>query len=77
MSDPRDVAKAIDALRRGWPVAIDGVISVLAIEAADDARLAAFGGAGDVLLSSSRAATLKLANQAAAATPDMPVRVAA
>ena len=102
MSDPRAVAKAIDALRRGWPVAIDGVISVLAIEAADDGRLAAFtencpqdrssratsrdagvstsldtNGGLDILLSSTRAATLKLANQADAATPDKPVRIAA
>ena len=70
-------ARAIDALRRGWPVCVDGVLSVLAIETADDARLAAFGGAGDVLLSSSRAVTLKLANQVDAATPGKPVRVAA
>ncbi len=75
--DARAVAKAIDALRRGWPVAIDGLISVLSIEAADDGRLAAFGGASDVLLSSSRAVTLKLANQVDAATPGKPVRVAA
>ena len=73
----RAVAKAIDALRRGWPVAIDERISVLSIEAADDGRLAAFGGASDVLLSSSRAVTLKLANQVDAATPGKPVRVAA
>ncbi len=77
MNDARAVAKAIDALRRGWPVAIDGVISVLSIEAADDQRLAEFGGTCDVLLSSSRAATLKLANQVDAATPGKPVRVAA
>ncbi len=55
---------------------IDGALSLLAIETADDARLAAFGGTGDVLLSSSRAATLKLANQADAATPGKPVCVA-
>ena len=30
----RDVARAIDALRRGWPVAL-GDISFLAIETAD------------------------------------------
>jgi GTP cyclohydrolase II len=74
--DARAVARAIDALRRGWPVAIDGVLSVLAIETADDVRLAAFGAEADVLLSSSRAVTLKLANQLDAATPGKPVTVA-
>ncbi len=76
MSEARDVAKAIDALRRGWPVAIDGALSLLAVETADDLRLAAFGADADLLLSSSRAATLKLANQADAATPGKPVLVA-
>ena len=76
MNEARAVAKAIDALRRGWPVTIDGAISVLSIETADEGRLAAFGGACDVLLSSSRAVTLKLANQVDAATPGKPVRVA-
>ena len=80
MSDPANTAKAaaraIDALRRGWPVVIDGVITVLSIETADDARLAAFGGPSDVLLSAGRAATLKLANQIDAATPEKPVMIA-
>ncbi len=76
LNGQRAVARAIDSLRRGWPVTIDGAISVLAIETADDARLKAFGGAADVLLSSGRAATLKLANQADAATPGKPVVVA-
>lgn len=81
MTDARDAARAIDALRRGWPVAIagaKGVLSLLAIETADPLRLAAFdeGAAADVLISAGRAATLKLANQADAAVPDAPVRVA-
>ena len=72
----RTVAQAIDALRRGWPVAIDG-IALLAIETADEPRLAAFDpeGRADILLSSTRAATLKLTNQLPAAEPG-PVRVA-
>ena len=79
-ADPRDAARAIDALRRGWPVAIegtDGALAVLAIETADDGRLAAFDpeARADVLLSATRAATLKLANQVAAAVPQAPVRV--
>jgi GTP cyclohydrolase II len=76
-SDARSVARAIDALRRGWPVTIDGVLTLLAIESADDVRLSDFGGAGDVLLSSGRAATLKLANQLDAATPGKPVMIEA
>jgi GTP cyclohydrolase II len=77
LNEARSVARAIDALRRGWPVTIDGQISLLLIETADDARLADFGGVQNVLLSSGRAATLKLANQADATTPGKPVLVAA
>ena len=80
MSGVRAAAHALDAIRRGWPVRIvagDGAIAVLAIETADDGRLAAFDpeGRADVLLSSGRAATLKLANQLDAATPGTAVRV--
>ena len=42
LSGARDVARAIDALRRGWPVAL-GEISFLAIDTADR-RAAAFDG---------------------------------
>jgi len=76
----RDVARAIDSLRRGWPVAIAGnagTLALLAIETADPVRLAAFDPASTapVLLSSGRAITLKLANQRAAAAPDCPVMI--
>jgi len=76
MSDPRAAARAIDALRRGWPIAIDG-LALLPIETADPQRLATFDPAGEaaVLLSAGRAATLKLANQIDAAVPDSPVMV--
>ncbi|MBB4152516.1 GTP cyclohydrolase II [Sphingomonas jinjuensis] len=76
MTDPRAAARAIDALRRGWPVAIDGV-ALLAIETADAGRLKAFDRTEQaaVLISSGRAATLKLANQIEAADPDQPVLV--
>jgi GTP cyclohydrolase II len=61
----RDVARAIDALRRGWPVAL-GDIAFLAVETADTEGLAAFD-AGEapaaLLVSGNRAATLKLTNQ--------------
>ncbi|UVO55196.1 GTP cyclohydrolase II [Sphingomonas sp. SUN039] len=77
MSDPRSAARAIDALRRGWPVAV-GALKLLAIETADSARLAAFDPDGQayILLAGSRAATLKLANQLAAADSTAPVTVA-
>jgi GTP cyclohydrolase II len=78
LSDQKSVAKAIDALRRGWPVCVDGVLTILAIETADDGRLTRFdpGGTADILISSGRAITLKLANQLEAAAPDAPVTVA-
>ena len=80
MSDPRAVARAIDAARRGWPIAIagsNGVLELLAIETADANRLAALDPAGEafVLLSAGRATTLKLANQRDAADPVAPVAV--
>ena len=79
-ANPRAAAQAIDALRRGWSVVLAtkaGPLALLPIETADAARLAAFDPAGTapVLLSAGRAATLKLANQRAAAAPDCPALV--
>ncbi|CAN5471494.1 GTP cyclohydrolase II [soil metagenome] len=76
MSDPRATARAIDALRRGWPIGL-GPLALLPIETADPVRLAAFDPdqTAPVLLSAGRAATLKLANQRDAAVPDGPVLV--
>jgi GTP cyclohydrolase II len=75
LSGGRDVARAIDALRRGWPVRIAG-IGFLAVETADEASLAAFdaGRPADLLISGHRAVTLKLANQREA-VPSGPVRI--
>ncbi len=75
MSGARDVARAIDALRRGWPVAVDGT-SFLAVETADEEGLATFdrGGSADLLISGQRAVTLKLANQREA-VPTGPVQI--
>jgi GTP cyclohydrolase II len=74
----RAAAKAIDALRRGWPIAIhaagEQALTLLAIETADERRLRDF--AGDdygILISSGRAETLKLLNQRASGDPDQPV----
>ena len=71
----RDVARAIDALRRGWPVAV-GDVSFLAIETADAEGLAAFDGdkQAGLLISGNRAATLKLTNQREA-LPGEPVLI--
>ena len=76
MSGGRTIARAIDALRRGWPVAIDGQL-LLAVESADDASLIAFDGSepADLVISGPRAVTLKLANQRDG-TPIGPVRIA-
>ena len=78
MSGAIQAARAVDALRRGWPVAIGGSITVLAIETADAPALAQFDtqDTADILISAGRAATLKLANQRDAAAPDAPVMVA-
>jgi GTP cyclohydrolase II len=75
LSGGRDVARAIDALRRGWPVRIEGT-GFLAVETADEAGLAAFDSAGpaDLLISGHRAVALKLANQREA-VPTGPVRI--
>ena len=70
----RAAARAIDALRRGWAITIRGAQSDLhlrAIETADDYS------AQSILLSASRAATLKLVNQRAAADTALPVMIEA
>ncbi|MBW8745101.1 MAG: GTP cyclohydrolase II [Sphingomonas sp.] len=75
MSDAVQAARAIDALRRGWPVRVagrDGALTVIAVERADDARLVAFDpdAKAELLLSAERGAILKLANQRDAALAD-------
>ncbi len=69
----RSVGRALDALRRGWPVTIaDGssVVTVLSAERADDDALATLDrlGPADLVISPARAATLKLTNQREAAS---------
>ncbi len=66
-------ARAIDALRRGWAVRIKGGnadIVLRAVETATDFNASA------LLISASRAATLKLINQSAAADTHLPVMIA-
>ncbi|OJY69808.1 MAG: GTP cyclohydrolase II [Sphingobium sp. 66-54] len=79
--DARAAARAIDALRRGWPIRVtggDGPLGLLPIEGATAPSLAAFDprGQAPLLLSAARGATLKLANQRAAADPHAPVLIA-
>ena len=77
----RAAARAIDALRRGWAVTVDaadGALRIMAVEGADAVTLAYFdpSGKADILVAAARGETLKLANQLAAADPDMPVLIA-
>ena len=73
--DPRRAARAIDALRRGWAVRVQGAGAALVLTAVE--TVAQFSDVYGLLLSSSRAATLKLANQRAAADVALPVMIAA
>ncbi|MFA7601405.1 MAG: GTP cyclohydrolase II [Novosphingobium sp.] len=72
-SPARRVALALDALRHGWPIAVEGGFTLLPAETgfAEDAK------AGRMLISAARAATLKLANQREAAAPEAPVLIRA
>lgn len=70
-SPARRVAQAVDALRHGWPLAIEGAPILLPVETA----IAADASAGRMLISAARAATLKLANQREAAVPHAPVLI--
>lgn len=73
IGDARRAAMAIDALRRGWPIMVthgDVKMTVSAVETSQDVT-----GTTGILLSASRAATLKLTNQRAAADTDLPVLI--
>ena len=72
-SPARRVALAIDALRHGWPIALDGAFTLLPAETgfAQEAK------SGRMLISAARAVTLKLANQREAAVPEAPVLIRA
>ena len=65
--------QAVDALRHGWPIRIGNAPVLQPIETAYDRALAC----ERLLISASRAATLKLANQREAADPHAPVLVRA
>lgn len=69
-SPTRRVAQALDALRHGWAVRLDGAFTLLPAETG-------LGGvqARTMLISAARAVTLKLANQREAAVPEAPVLI--
>ena len=72
MSSPaRRVALALDALRHGWPIQIDRDLALLPAETGFGPGVTA----PRMLISAARAATLKLANQRAAAVPEAPVMI--
>ena len=66
-------ARAIDALRRGWAVRIAGIKADMVLRAVETA--CDISGSA-MLISASRAATLKLINQSAAADTHLPVMIA-
>jgi GTP cyclohydrolase II len=74
--DARRTARAIDALRRGWAIKITGTNSSMIVSAIESATADLLFSSQSLLLSSSRAATLKLTNQYAAANIDLPVVIA-
>ncbi len=73
IADPKSAARAIDALRRGWAIRISGAGGDLILRAIETATEFT---AHAILISASRAATLKLVNQRAAADTAMPVMIA-
>lgn len=72
-SRSRRVALAIDALRHGWPIALEDAFTLVPAETGFGPDLRA----DDMLISSARAVTLKLANQREAAVPEAPVLIRA
>lgn len=65
------MALAIDALRHGWPIALEGGPTLVPVETASGPKPQS----DRLLISAARAATLKLANQREAALPHAPVLI--
>ena len=68
MAGPESAARAIDAMRRGWPIAIAGDRATLALRSVEMLVDDTTEWPAAVLISGERAATLKLTNQFAAAS---------
>lgn len=76
--EARSAARTIDALRRGWPIGIqaDGeTLNLLPVETANLDEYLSENAKPSLLISASRADTLKLLNQRASADPELPVRI--
>lgn len=71
MRATRRVALALDALRHGWPIEVDGLLRLLPAETGFGPDVTA----PRLLISAARATTLKLANQREAAEPHAPVLI--
>ncbi|WP_417622805.1 GTP cyclohydrolase II [Parasphingorhabdus sp.] len=74
----RRAARAIDALRRGWPIGVeaDGErLNLLPVETGMLAEALPSSGTASLLISASRADTLKLLNQFSAADPSLPIQI--
>jgi GTP cyclohydrolase II len=67
------VALAIDALRHGWPIVLEGAFTLLPAETGFGEGITA----RTMLISAARAVTLKLANQREAAVPEAPAMIRA
>lgn len=72
-SPSRRVALALDALRHGWAIDVEGGAALLPAETGFDAGARS----KTMLISAARAATLRLANQREAAEPHAPVLIRA
>ncbi len=75
MSDTRRVARALDALRHGWAIRVEGADGKLTLLPAETAFAEPGLATSQMLISDARAVTLKLANQRAAAAPHAPVLI--
>ena len=75
MSGARRVAQALDALRHGWAIRVEGADGALDLLPAETAFAEPGLSAQRLLISAARAATLKLANQREAAEPHAPVLI--
>ena len=73
--EPRRVAQALDALRHGWAIRVEGAGEALVLLPAETAFAEPGLSAERLLISAARAATLKLANQREAAEPHAPVLI--
>lgn len=69
ISNARQAARAIDALKRGWSICINGALTLRSAETWHDAGVQA----DKMLISSGRAATLNMTNQHAAADTALPI----